>query len=81
MRHVFIMTAAALALAGCQKSVGQQFAAMCADQKANDPVAWSSSEGACAQADYLSDEHKQTMLDAYAELKRARAAVMRSSGE
>lgn len=75
MKHALIVGLAALALAGCQKSVDQQFKAMCSDQKASDPVAWASSEKACGYADDLSDDQKKIMLDAYAELKKARQAV------
>lgn len=63
------------ALTGCQKSVDQQLGEMYAYQKEHDPASAASTAKAYENREYLSDEQKMSLIDSYAEVRKAREAV------
>lgn len=64
MKHVIALAAAAVALAGCQKSLDQQFSDMCAEQK-NDPKAPQIGSEQCQNPGAVDEATKKLVVDMY----------------
>lgn len=73
--RAFVFAAAVLALCGCQKSADQQFEEMYAYQQKHDPETAAVTAGAYANRKNLSDAEKMTMVNGYAEIRKARESI------